>query len=107
MKREARTLTAMVGLACHGQRQTARHELCHECRALLDYALERLSKCPYQAAKPTCAHCPIHCYRPAERERIRDVMRYAGPRMLLHHPLLAILHLLDGLRKPAATTKAT
>jgi hypothetical protein len=26
-------------------------------------------------------------------------MRYAGPRMLLRHPLLAILHQLDGLRK--------
>jgi hypothetical protein len=25
-------------------------------------------------------------------------MRYAGPRMLLSHPILAILHLIDGLR---------
>jgi hypothetical protein len=28
------------------------------------------------------------------------VMRYAGPRMLLSHPFLALLHLIDGLRKP-------
>jgi hypothetical protein len=34
------------------------------------------------------------------REKIRDVMRYAGPRMLLTHPVMAIAHLLDGLRKP-------
>jgi hypothetical protein len=27
-------------------------------------------------------------------------MRYAGPRMLFSHPLLAFMHLLDGLRKP-------
>ena len=34
------------------------------------------------------------------RARIREVMRYAGPRMLLSHPLMALRHLLDGLRKP-------
>jgi hypothetical protein len=27
------------------------------------------------------------------------VMRYAGPRMLLSHPVLALLHLIDGLRR--------
>lgn len=27
-------------------------------------------------------------------------MRHAGPRMLLHHPILTMLHLLDGFRKP-------
>jgi hypothetical protein len=26
-------------------------------------------------------------------------MRYAGPRMLLRHPVLALLHLLDTLKK--------
>lgn len=34
------------------------------------------------------------------REQIKAVMRYAGPRMLLHHPILALFHMLDGLRKP-------
>jgi hypothetical protein len=34
------------------------------------------------------------------RERVRAVMRYAGPRMLLRHPILAVLHLLDGMRPP-------
>jgi hypothetical protein len=32
------------------------------------------------------------------RETIRIVMRYAGPRMLVYHPILAIQHLLDGMR---------
>jgi hypothetical protein len=30
------------------------------------------------------------------KERVRDVMRYAGPRMLLRHPYLALMHLVDG-----------
>lgn len=34
-------------------------------------------------------------------------MRYAGPRMLLSHPLLAIAHLLDQLRpKPESPVRA-
>ena len=44
---------------------------------------------------PTCRRCPIHCYRPAMRERIRCIMRWAGPRMLLYHPLAALRHLWD------------
>jgi hypothetical protein len=74
-------------------------ENCPECQELSEYALARLEKCPFKAEKPTCANCPVHCYRPQMRERIRIVMRFSGPRMLLTHPVLAILHLLDGRRK--------
>ena len=42
--------------------------------------------------------CPVHCYEAAMRERVRQVMRYAGPRMLLRHPILALLHLRDERR---------
>jgi hypothetical protein len=38
------------------------------------------------------------------RERIRDVMSYAGPRMVYRHPIMTIGHMLDGLRQePVAT----
>jgi predicted amidophosphoribosyltransferase len=101
--REEKTVSTMVRLFCaevHGWR----NGLCPDCAALLTYARERLARCPYQARKPTCAKCPIHCYRPRERERIRAVMRHAGPRMLLRHPILALLHLLDS-RRPARPLK--
>jgi hypothetical protein len=66
----------------------------------LDYARTRLRKCPFQEGKTTCAKCPIHCYKPDRREKIRAVMRYAGPRMLVRHPILALLHLIvDNWRK--------
>jgi hypothetical protein len=71
---------------------------CSSCRELLDYALCRLDRCPFGEQKPTCVNCPIHCYRPAMREAVRDVMRHAGPRMLWRHPILAVRHLLDGRR---------
>jgi hypothetical protein len=38
------------------------------------------------------------------KQRIVEVMRFAGPRMLLHHPLLAIAHLLDE-KKPAKSRR--
>ena len=98
MKRERETLEAMIRLHCtnrHGQRGS----LCRECAELQAYAQARLRKCPFQEGKPTCAKCPVHCYQPGMRERIRGVMRYAGPRMLYRHPVLALFHYLDGLRK--------
>jgi len=98
MARERRTVGAMIGLYCraqHGQRG----QLCAGCEALRDYAWLRLDRCPFRAGKTTCAKCPIHCYKPEQRASIRAVMRYAGPRMLPRHPVLALCHLADGLRK--------
>ena len=105
LAREERTLGVMIALYCrdhHAQRPRAGapHErLCDECAALLDYARRRLSACRYGAGKPTCANCTTHCYRPAMREQIKQVMRYSGPRMLGRHPVLAVAHLLEGRRK--------
>ena len=96
LAREARTIEAMVHLYCRAHHPRD-HAPCPECAELLAYARGRLARCPFAAGKPTCAHCPVHCYRPDMRRRVRAVMRYAGPRMLLRHPILAILHLLDGL----------
>ena len=99
MKREKRTIEAMVRIYCRGQHQS-QAGLCPDCQQLIDYALARLWRCPFQENKTTCAQCEVHCYSPAMRQKIRAVMRYAGPRMLYHHPILAVLHLLDGRRKP-------
>jgi hypothetical protein len=99
LARERLTMAKMVGVYCSGQHDSAKGVLCAECQVFLDYADVRLKKCPYGDDKPTCAKCPVHCYKPAQREQAREIMRYAGPRMLLRHPLLAIAHQLDGFRK--------
>jgi hypothetical protein len=100
IQRERRTIRAMIAVYCRGHRHGA-GPVCPECQGLLDYALARLDRCPFGPEKTTCANCPIHCYKPDMRQRVRDVMRYAGPRMMLRHPVLALLHSLDGLmRKP-------
>jgi hypothetical protein len=98
MERERKTVEAMVHLFCighHGDRTGS----CNECSDLYEYALSRLKMCPFQSEKPTCARCSVHCYRPDRREQIRAVMRYSGPRMLIHHPLLAMHHMLLGRKR--------
>ncbi len=87
----------MIRMACrdwHG----STHGLCSECVTLQGFADFRLDRCPFEENKPTCSKCQIHCYKPEMRERIRAVMRYAGPRMYRRHPILTLYHLLDGFR---------
>jgi len=101
LRREHRTLVCMTRIYCarhHGDAAGA--ELCPDCAQLMAYARRRLEKCPYGPSKPTCARCPIHCYKPAPREAVRTIMRFAGPRMTWRHPLRALGHLLDKLRAP-------
>lgn len=80
----------MIRIACAGRHGS--DALCQSCSDLGRYARERLEKCRFGAAKPTCATCPVHCYGPAMQERIRAVMRLAGPKMLFHHPWLTLIH---------------
>ena len=93
MQREAKTVKAMIRIYCRNQHHSS-NVLCDDCQALEDYAMARLARCPFQEDKPTCVKCPIHCYKPEMREKIRKVMGYAGPRMLGKHPVLAIKHTL-------------
>lgn len=107
MRREARTVTLMIQKYCRDHHQQIHDAIpCPDCAELLRYALARLEHCPFQEGKSTCAKCPIHCYTPEKRGRIREVMRYAGPRLIWAHPWLSIMHLLDGLRT-ARKTKQT
>jgi len=97
IEREKRTIRAMVAIYCRAK-HASKDSLCEECEEFLRYALKRLERCPFSPDKPTCGHCTVHCYKPAMRERAKRVMRFAGPRMLWTHPILAIRHMLDGRR---------
>lgn len=100
LAREHQTIEKMISLYCHTHHQASGDQLCYECGPLALYAHQRLDRCLFGSDKTTCAKCPVHCYQPNYREQILQVMRYSGPRMLLQHPVLAILHLVNGLRKP-------
>jgi hypothetical protein len=104
--RERKTVEAMIRIFCRDL-HPGESELCPECSGLLAYAVRRLDSCPFGEKKPACANCRIHCYNTDMREQIRAVMRYAGPRMVWRHPVLAAFHLVDGRRKapPASAPK--
>lgn len=96
IEEEKRTVAKMVRLYCRRMEGNAR--LCDECSLVLDYALRRLDACRFGQGKPTCRKCPIHCYKPDMKERVRMIMRWAGPRMMLYHPVAAIKHLIREIR---------
>lgn len=95
IEQEKRVVETMIVLYCKHNHRTADGQLCDECAELCDYALQRLTRCVHGNKKPTCKRCPVHCYRPTMRERIVQVMRYSGPRMMLYHPIMALRHLLQ------------
>lgn len=97
---ESRTLARMVEIYCHAKHGSGK-DLCESCQELVAYADMRLSRCPFMPDKPVCARCPVHCYQPEKRESIREVMRFAGPRMLLVDPFAALKHLVALRRKPS------
>ena len=89
---EKKTVGMMVRLYC--RIYESNKELCPECLQLLSYAETRLDRCKFGNEKPTCKKCPIHCYKPDMRQKMRAVMRWTGPRMMIYHPIEAIKHLI-------------
>ena len=88
--KEKSVISLMIKLYCQKKHQGK--ELCEECRALEAYAHLRLDNCRYGDAKGFCTACPTQCYAKAQKAKVREVMRFSGPRMLLYHPILLLKH---------------
>lgn len=93
-EREKKLVSQMIALYCKKKHHT-RDGLCPECAALEAYARQRSEKCPFMETKTFCSNCPVHCYKADMREKIRKVMAFSGPWMLLYHPVTAIRHVLE------------
>ena len=100
-QREQKVVKEMIALYCRkNHKEAADGQLCPECRKLADYAAARSEHCPFMEKKTFCSNCKVHCYKPEMREKIRSVMRFSGPRMLLYHPFLAIWHVVCSKKEP-------
>lgn len=97
-EREKYVVSQMITLYCKKQHK-GNGELCQECRELLEYARLRSDKCPFMETKNFCSNCKVHCYKPAMREKIRQVMRFSGPRMMFYHPVLAVRHVIESKKE--------
>ncbi len=95
IEEEKKTVEKMIHIYC--KKHEKNEEICPTCKELLDYALIRLSKCRFGEDKKTCKQCPTHCYKPVMREKMKEVMKFSGPRMLIYDPIAAIRHLIREL----------
>ncbi len=92
-EREKKLVSQMIHLYCKKNHHTK--NLCPSCAQLETYAKQRSEKCPFMETKTFCSNCKVHCYKPEMRKNIRQVMRFSGPRMIFHHPIMAVRHLID------------
>ena len=97
-EREKRLVSQMIALYCQ-KKHGSEGGLCPECAELSHYAAERSEHCPFMETKTFCSNCKVHCYKPEMREKIRQVMRFAGPRMIFHHPIVAVRHVLESKKE--------
>lgn len=94
IEKEKRTIKLMIEIYCkknHGHS----NGLCEECQELLNYAEKRLSLCKFGEKKSTCSRCPIHCYKKDMKEKVKKVMKFSGPRLIIYSPLELVRHALN------------
>ena len=94
-EKEKQIVSFMIHLYCYKKHHTEKGCLCPDCQTLETYALERTERCPRMAEKTFCSSCPVPCYKPELRERLRAVMKFAGPRMLVYYPTAALKHFFE------------
>lgn len=98
-EQEKKLIPQMVKIYCKGHKhERGEDELCPECRELLDYSLFRLDKCPFKKNKQFCSFCKIHCYKPDMKVKIKDIMKYSGPKLLFSHPIFSISHVVQMIK---------
>jgi len=104
MAKEKEIVHKMIAIYCRGSRH-GKGQLCPECAGLAAYASKRLDHCRFGEDKTLCKHCPVHCYNKEMQARIRTVMHYSGPRIMLYHPVAAAEHLVWSLVQRAGGSK--
>ena len=96
-EKEKKIVSYMISLYC--RKKHGGNQLCEECAKLDEYARERTDKCPFMETKTFCSNCKVHCYKPERRQQIKDVMRFSGPRIIFHHPIMAISHVIESKKE--------
>ena len=95
IKREKDTIDLMIKIYCNKKHKSKKNELCDECKELLEYAHKRLDFCKFGEETKFCSKCPIHCYKKDMKRKIKDVMKFSGPRLLFYSPIQVIKHIIE------------
>ena len=95
IQREKETINLMIKIYCRKKHKSKKNELCDECKELFDYANKRLDICKFGDDKKFCSKCPIHCYKNDMKVKVKDVMKFSGPRLLFYKPDQLIKHIFE------------
>lgn len=97
IEKEKKIVKLMIMRYCKGQKHSGRP--CGDCGELIQYVEDKLDLCPFMETKTYCSNCKVHCYKASMRMKIKEVMRYSGPRMIFSHPIITIDHVYQGLKQ--------
>lgn len=92
VEKEKKVIELMINIYCR-KKHNLKDGLCVECEELLEYAHKRLTLCKFGDEKTTCSKCPIHCYKKDMKLKVKEVMRFSGPRLIIYNPIELIRHM--------------
>lgn len=95
IEKEKNIVALMIEIYCKGKHKSKEGGLCNECSELKKYAYKRLNYCKFGENKSTCSRCTIHCYKKDMREKIKDVMKYSGWRLIIYKPIALFKHMFN------------
>ena len=92
ISKEKEVVELMINLYCDKKHKGSSGR-CEECNELLEYAHKRLTYCKFGDEKSSCSKCPIHCYKKDMKARIKEVMKFSGPRLMIYKPFEFVRHM--------------
>lgn len=70
---------------------------CSQCIDIINYGKNKINNCPFDNSKPFCSKCSIHCYEKNVQKKVKEIMRYSGPRIIFYHPITSLKHLISSI----------
>ena len=95
IEKEKNIVNLMIQIYCNKKHKHKKGSLCNECNELLEYANKRLDFCKFGEEKKFCSKCPIHCYKKDMKAKVKEVMKFSGPRLLFYNPVEVIKHIFE------------
>lgn len=92
IEKEKQIISLMIEIYCEKVHAHPKGTLCEECQVLHEYAHKRLSFCKFGDEKTSCRKCPIHCYKKDMKQKVKEVMKFSGPRLIIYRPIEFIKH---------------
>ncbi|MGI6787136.1 MAG: nitrous oxide-stimulated promoter family protein [Acholeplasmataceae bacterium] len=94
--KEKKTFDKMLKIYCKKKHSSTK--LCTECVEIQQYAHLKIEKCPFISDKPFCAFCKVQCYQKDMKEKIREIMKFSGPKMIFRAPIQSFKHIMQMIK---------